>query len=66
MARAFLNWRGKECVSFWDGMEQYLLSGEISNYPALKEKLLAAEAEKREIEVEFVKKYRRKFVNHIK
>lgn len=66
---SFLNWRGVKATTFWDfsGKEEirYIISGEISNWEELDKKVREAEKEKKAIQVFFVKKSLKRFVNSI-
>ncbi len=64
----FLNWRGVENTSCWDfGRTEtnYTLSGEIDGYEEMRDKLISAEQKKQEVEITYVKKYRRRFINQV-
>ena len=67
VVRKFLNWRGVECLNFWEfgGGAQFILSGEISVYSRLKDVVLAAERLGTPIIVSFIKKSCKQFVNNI-
>lgn len=63
----YQNWRGKPGLSFFsEKNDQYLVSGEINGSEEIIQKIQEAEKNQQEIEVEFVKKYRLKFVNKVK
>lgn len=44
---------------------RYLISGEMSNYEASKDKLMSAALKNEEVEVKYVKKYLKRYVNEV-